>query len=162
MVCANASGSHSLPLFVIGKSKEPRCFKNVSCLLSLYKAQKSAWMNSALFSEWYFKDFILNVKKLRKREGKTGKALLILNNAPCHPPVRILNAIDDDFSVMYLPPSITALVQPRDQGVIEKLKRIYRKQVLRRLLLAKNYEKSVAAFAENLNMKGACYMLAET
>ncbi|XP_051171030.1 jerky protein homolog-like [Leptopilina boulardi] len=27
MVCANADGSHKIPLFVIGKSKKPRCFK---------------------------------------------------------------------------------------------------------------------------------------
>ncbi|GFS57705.1 tigger transposable element-derived protein 7 [Trichonephila inaurata madagascariensis] len=30
MVCANTSGTHSLPLLAIGKSKKPRCFKNVS------------------------------------------------------------------------------------------------------------------------------------
>ncbi|PRD35490.1 UNVERIFIED_CONTAM: Jerky-like protein [Trichonephila clavipes] len=41
MVCANASGTHSLPLLVIGKSKKPCCFKNVSCLPTLYKMQKS-------------------------------------------------------------------------------------------------------------------------
>ncbi|GFY31676.1 jerky protein homolog-like [Trichonephila clavipes] len=158
MVCANASRTHSLPLLAIGKSKKPRCFRNVSCLPTLDKAQKSAWRNSALFSEWYF---IPNVKKLREREGKTGKVLLILDNARCHPPVDILNAIDDDFSVMYLPPNVTALVQPMDQGVIEKLKRIYKKQVLRRLLLAENDEESVAAFAEKLNMKDTCYMLDE-
>ena len=85
------------------------------------------------FCEWYSKNFIPNVKKHREREGKTGKVLLILDNAPCHPPVEILNAVDHDFNVMYLPPNVTALLQPMDQGVIDKLKRIYRKQVLRRL-----------------------------
>ncbi|GFX10629.1 jerky protein homolog-like [Trichonephila clavipes] len=114
-----------------------------------------------LFSEWYSKDFFPNVKKLREHEGKTGKVLLILDNAPCHPLVEILNVIDDDFSVMYLPQNITALVQPMDQGVIEKLKKIYRKQVLRRLHLAENEQESVAVFAEKLNMKDACFVLAE-
>ncbi|GFT12532.1 HTH CENPB-type domain-containing protein [Trichonephila clavipes] len=55
----------------------------------------------------------------------------------------------------------TALVQPMDQDVIEKLKRMYRKQVLWRLLLPENDEESGAAFAEKLNMKDACYMLDE-
>ncbi|GFY55389.1 HTH CENPB-type domain-containing protein [Trichonephila inaurata madagascariensis] len=80
-------------------------------------------MNSALFSEWYSKDFFPNVKKFREREGKTGKVLLILDIAPCHPPVEILNAVEDYFSVMYLPQNITALVQTMDQCVIEKFKR---------------------------------------
>ncbi|GFW97018.1 hypothetical protein TNCV_4802311 [Trichonephila clavipes] len=62
---------------------------------------------------------------------------------------------------MYLLSNVTALVQPKDQGVIEKLKRIYRKQILRRLLLAENDEERVAAFAEKLNMKDACYMFVE-
>ncbi|GFY00601.1 DDE-1 domain-containing protein [Trichonephila clavipes] len=62
---------------------------------------------------------------------------------------------------MYLAPNVTALVQPMDQGVIEKLKRIYRKQVLRRLLMAEKDEESVASFTEKLNMKDAFCMLAE-
>ncbi|GFX22350.1 hypothetical protein TNCV_1815511 [Trichonephila clavipes] len=48
-----------------------------------------------------------------------------------------------------------------DQCVIEMFKRIYREQVLRRLLLEENDEESVATFAEKLNMKDSCYMLAE-
>ncbi|GFY76823.1 jerky-like protein [Trichonephila inaurata madagascariensis] len=83
MVCANASRTYTLPLLVIGKSKKPRCFKTVPCLLTLCKAQKSAWMNSVLFSEFYSKYFILNVKKLRESEEKTGKVLLVLVKAPC-------------------------------------------------------------------------------
>ncbi|GFV39524.1 jerky protein homolog-like [Trichonephila clavipes] len=144
MVCANASGTYTLPLLVIGKSKKPPCFKNFSCLPTLNKAQKSAWMNSAFFSEWYSKDFIANVKKLHRREEKTIKVLRIFDNAPCHPPAEILNVIDDGFSVMYIPPNFTVLVQPTDQCVIEKLKINYKKQVLRRLLLTENDEESVA------------------
>ncbi|GFU23569.1 hypothetical protein TNCV_1343551 [Trichonephila clavipes] len=60
---------------------------------------------------------------------------------------------------MYLPPNVTALLELMDQGAIENLQRIiYRKQVLKRLLLAEKDEESVAAFAEKLNMKDARYM----
>ena len=38
--------------FVIGKSKMPRCMKNVRNLPVKYDANKSAWMTSVLFSEW--------------------------------------------------------------------------------------------------------------
>ncbi|GFS69384.1 jerky-like protein [Trichonephila clavipes] len=37
MVCVNASETDSLSLLVIGKSKNPHCFKNVSCLPTFYK-----------------------------------------------------------------------------------------------------------------------------
>lgn len=161
LVTANASGNHALPLLMIGKAKKPRCFKNVACLPLTYKAQKNSWMESGLFFEWYKNDIIPNVKAYRKKEKKTGKVLLILDNAPCHPEAEELNKVDKNFSVMYLPPNVTALLQPMDQGVIEKMKRVYRKQVLRRLLLAESNEESVADFAKSLNLKDCCYMAAD-
>lgn len=56
---------------------------------------------------------------------------------------------------MYLPPNVTSSIQPTNQGVIEKLKRIYRKQVLRWLLLDDGTENSVFVL-----LKYCCYMLA--
>ena len=45
MNCANATGTHKLPLLLIGKSQRPRCLKNVTKLPLIYKNQKHAWMN---------------------------------------------------------------------------------------------------------------------
>lgn len=45
MNCANATGSHKIPLLLIGRSSKPRCFKPFKDDLPLiYKAQKSSWM----------------------------------------------------------------------------------------------------------------------
>lgn len=160
MVCANASGTHRLPPLMIGKSKKPRCFKNVKCLPLCYKAQKNAWMDTDLFIDWYKNEFIPNVKRFRKEHKKTGRVLLLLDNAPSHPDVELLNGIDKDFEAKYLPPNVTAIIQPMDQGVIEKLKRMYKKAVLRRLLLADD-EESVISLSKKLNLKDCCYMLAD-
>ena len=162
MVCANTSGNHILPLLVIGKAKKPRCFKNVVCFPTTYKSQKSAWMNSQVFIDWYTNDFIPQVKRQREQEGRNGKVLLVLDNAPSHPSEDTLNEIDSCFRVMFLPPNVTALIQPMDQGVIEKLKRLYRKQVLRRLLLVENESNdNVVNFSKTINLKDACFMLAD-
>lgn len=37
LFCANASGSHKLPLMIIGKSKNPKCFKSDEDLPVIYK-----------------------------------------------------------------------------------------------------------------------------
>lgn len=66
MVCSNASGMHSLPLLVIGKSKTPRCFKNVACLPVTYRDQKSAWTDSEIFLE----DFHTRSKKIQGERGQ--------------------------------------------------------------------------------------------
>ncbi|KAM3966299.1 LOW QUALITY PROTEIN: uncharacterized protein ACR2FA_012601 [Aphomia sociella] len=87
LACANATGSHRLPMLVIGKSKKPRCLKhvNMSAMPIVYTSQKSAWMNSTIFMEWFTKTFILSVKAHQLKNGKREKTLLLLDYAPTHP-----------------------------------------------------------------------------
>jgi hypothetical protein len=49
LVCANSDGTEKMKLLVIGKSKNPRCFKNVKSLPVRYTANKKARMTSDLF-----------------------------------------------------------------------------------------------------------------
>ena len=44
MVAANAMGD-KLPMFLIGKAKNPRCFKNVKFLPCRYRNQRKRWMD---------------------------------------------------------------------------------------------------------------------
>jgi len=71
MVCANAIDTHKIQLLLIGKSKNPRCFKNVKIPLT-YKSHKNAWMNANLFVEWFQHTFVPEVKQFQKnrKEGK--------------------------------------------------------------------------------------------
>lgn len=47
MNCANASGSHKIPLLMIGKSAKPRCFRNANVGLPVeYTSQSNSWMTS--------------------------------------------------------------------------------------------------------------------
>ena len=54
LFCSNAIGSHKFLSLVIGKSLNPRCFKNInkSALPVIYRANKKAWMRSDIFIEW--------------------------------------------------------------------------------------------------------------
>ncbi|KFD62139.1 hypothetical protein M514_25741 [Trichuris suis] len=102
LLCANSSGTHRLPLFLVGKSKNPRSFKNVK-LPVRYSHQKQAWMNLHVFKEW----FKGTVKRYQSSVGKTGKVLLLIDNAPAHPPARYLDAVDEFVTVKLLPPNVT-------------------------------------------------------
>ena len=44
LVCANKSGNDKLSLLIIGKSANPRCFKNKKTLPTPYTSNKKAWM----------------------------------------------------------------------------------------------------------------------
>ena len=51
MAAARAVGEN-LPMFVIEKSKKPRCFNGIGSLPCRYRHQKNSWMSGELFQEW--------------------------------------------------------------------------------------------------------------
>jgi hypothetical protein len=52
LVVANMTGTVKKKLLVIGKSKNPRCFKNVKRLPVDYKSNRRAWMVSEIFEKF--------------------------------------------------------------------------------------------------------------
>ena len=136
--CSNASGSIKLPLLFIGKSARPRCFRglNMAALSVIYKNQKNAWVDSHIFSEWFHNNFVTTIQARLKEMKQTPKALLLLDNCSAHPDESELISQDGLVKAVFLPPNVTSLIQPMDQGVLEALKRRYRKFLLRDLLLS--------------------------
>ncbi len=127
LVAANMDGSDKLPLYIIGKFAKPRCFKNVRSLPVTYVANRKAWMDSGLFTSW--------VHKLDRRfESEGRKVCLIVDNCTAHPHISDLKAI----KLVFLPPNTTSKLQPCDQGIIQNLKKFYRRRMLEKLLLAVN------------------------
>ena len=49
MTCSNMGGRDKLPLLVIGKAANSRCFKNVNYLPVQYNAKMKAWKTSEIF-----------------------------------------------------------------------------------------------------------------
>lgn len=120
---ANASGNNKLSPLVIGKSKKPRCFKNVTNLPTPYMNNKKAWMNGEAFSAW-LKTVNSEMKKKKK------KILLFIDNCSAHGTIPKLSNI----TVHFLPPNTTSKLQPLDQGIIKNFKVNYRKEVVRQFL----------------------------
>ena len=65
--------------------------------------------------------------------------MLLLDNAPSHPPEQQLRSRDGSIFVMYMPPNVTSLIQPMDQNIIRLTKLYYRKFLLSSVL-SKNPE----------------------
>ena len=122
MAAGNAKGER-LPMFAIGKAKNPRCFKGVKSIPCRYRAQAKSWMSSELFEEW--------IKELDRSFGvQKRKIALIVDNGPAHPTVTGLEWIE----LIFLPPNTTSVTQPMDQGVIRALKAKYRSLAVRKQL----------------------------
>ena len=162
--CSNASGTIMLPLHLIGKSKCPRCFKgmNMSLLPLKYSGQKNAWMNSGHFHDWFHNTFVPQVREKFTALGVECKAVLLLDNCSAHPDVKELVSDDGKITAMFLPPNVTSLIQPMDQGVLKALKLIYRKKLLSRLLIEDDRGESLVDFLKSINMKKVTKLITES
>lgn len=132
------------PTFVIGKQKKPRCFNGATLPGDVvYTNQSSAWMDRVTCQYWVdnvltpWKRQILPGEKVRvgwvfsacKADPSTPpppKAVLIFDNAPAHIDLKF----PDDSVVMLLPPNLTCIYQPMDQGIISAFKRLYKTAIL--------------------------------
>ena len=56
----NASGTIKLPLVLIGKAKNPRCFRNLNKKARpvVYRNQANAWVDRDIFRDWFFNCFV--------------------------------------------------------------------------------------------------------
>ncbi|XP_070550400.1 jerky protein homolog-like [Ptychodera flava] len=164
MGCANASGTHKLPPVIIGKSRNPRCFKHVNMdnLPVRYLHQANAWMSAELFSTWFRDDFVPSVRHHLRQKQLPEKALLLIDNAPSHPSTDVLQSNDGLITCMFLPPNTTPLLQPMDQGVLNALKRRYKGKMLRKIVKENSNNISLTECVKTVTLKDTCYMIAES
>lgn len=162
LVCANASGKHKLPLVFVENTAKPSALKNVhaASLPVVYKSSSCGWMDSAMFKEWFFRNFAPSVEKHLKSVGLPVKAVLFLDDAPHHPDASEL--VSGNISVRYFPPNVASSVQPMEQGVIENLKRRYRKELLIKLVEEEQEkERDVLDMVSSVGVKDVAYVAAD-
>lgn len=125
LLSCNATGTHKLEPLVIGKSKNPRCFKSIKKLPCRYTHQSRAWMTADCFRSWLAS---VNSEMMKRNRN----ILMFIDNCPAHPKgLRFSN-----IRVEFLPPNSTSCLQPLDQGIIKVVKHYYRKKLVLRYIAA--------------------------
>ncbi|CAH2319103.1 tigger transposable element-derived 1-like [Pelobates cultripes] len=111
------------PLLVY-HSENPWAFKkhkvNKEQLSVLWQSNPKAWVTRLLFVKWVNAVFGPAVKKYLVDNNLPLKAMLLMDNAPAHPPGLEEDLLEDFnfIKVMFLPPNTTPLLQPMDQQII--------------------------------------------
>jgi DDE superfamily endonuclease len=128
LLACNATGSHKLPVRVIGRAEQPDILMvDVNKeLLKYYKNTKKGWMTTTLFASWIDE---LNAEFVRINR----KILLLLDNAPQHDKA-IQNRTWTNITIHFLPPNLTCCLQPLDAGIIATFKAYYKKYLVMKLL----------------------------
>ncbi|GBN16501.1 Tigger transposable element-derived protein 4 [Araneus ventricosus] len=105
------TGHQKLKPLVIGRSKNPRCFKGAKSWEVDYDFNKKSWMMSEICGKFD--------QKLDKRmTAECRKIALLFDNCPAHP--KEINQNLKNVTVFYLPPNTTSKLQPMDQGMTKK------------------------------------------
>ncbi|XP_043470056.1 jerky protein homolog-like [Leptopilina heterotoma] len=126
LFCSNASGNHRIPLLLIVNEDESACLENLlsndensegkkkSCLNELsslgiiYANQENSRICQKIFKDWFEEIFIPRALDFQRDSKISGKILLILDNAPCHPAIDELNAINKNIEVIEIPANVSA------------------------------------------------------
>ena len=141
-ICANATGSHKLPLMMIGSAKEPACLRTANWPSGFdYINQKKSWQDQSTFLHWFLDVFCVEVRKRTQHP-----VLLILDNASSHKEPIVNNGV----VVIFFPPNVTSWKQPCDQGIIAALKKVYKYNLLREVI---NYHDDTAEEKERLQLQ---------
>ncbi|GBN49540.1 Jerky -like [Araneus ventricosus] len=159
MPCANVTGKHKLPLFVVRTANKPRAFKSVT-LPVCYCGQKDAWVTRELLFDWFKTEFVPAVLQHMKSINLPQQALLLLDNCPGHSSTKELCTDDSEISAMFLPPNMIALIQPMDQNVIQNIKLGYRKLFLTNILNDSVFNENLEKTLKNINLKDVVFSLA--
>ena len=113
---------------------------------------KNAWVNTEIFSSWFHDQFVPYVQRELKSKSLSPKALLILDNCSAHPEEDVLMSDDGLVIAKFLPPNVTSLIQPMNQGVLESMKRRYKRSLLQVVLLSEDLVDPIA-FTKSITMK---------
>ncbi|PQM43520.1 hypothetical protein VC83_09647 [Pseudogymnoascus destructans] len=150
----NSTGTEKLDIWVVGKSKNPQCFKNINVkrMRIQYRYNETKWMTGLIMKEYL--DW-LNEKM------KHCKILLLLDNFSGHEVgVELVGGLQglSNVRIAWLPPNTTSHWQPLDQGIIASFKLGYRKQwinyMLRQLKANKNPTKTVNILKAIQDLRG--------
>lgn len=113
----NATGDFKLKPLLVYQSETPRAMRgtNKITLPVFWRSNRKAWVTREVFTDWLKTCFCPEVKDYCVRNGLPRKVLLLLDNAPGHPPT-LDSPRDLEVQLMYLPPNTASLMQPMDQG----------------------------------------------
>ena len=123
VVGTNMDGSEKLPLLLIGKNRNPHCFRGIKSLPVCYEANKMAWMTADVFEQW--------MQKLDERfQAQQRRVVIFIESSPAHPEVKNLKSIE----LAFFPSCLSSKFIAMKQGVIRSLKIKYRHCLIKKFL----------------------------
>lgn len=114
-------------------------------------------MDREIFEDWFTNHFVPEVKKFLASRGLPEKAVLFVDNCKAHSYVKV-----GDIEVSFLPPNVTSLLQPLDQGILQTMKLNYQFQLVKHILKAEKENMTLLEFLKKkITIREAIFWAAE-
>nr|XP_033327896.1 jerky protein homolog-like isoform X2 [Megalopta genalis] len=152
-LCSNALATHKLMPIVIYKYRNPRALRQDHLLPVIFKSQPNARMDKTLFYDWFENHFKPSVRRYQAEKEASGKVILLVDNSEAH---NIDLPRDNDFQIVYAPTVAASVLQPFDHGILEKMKRIFRRKLLQRAL---RHDEGINRFYTNYTLRNCIDIL---
>lgn len=120
-MCTNSTGTAKVDMTIIGKFKNPRCFRRKKPPVK-YFSQNNAWSDGPTLRKWWSEVFLPFVRKWTHEP-----VLLLMDSCLSH------GELEDptgQVKVMTYPPNCTSKHQPMGMGIIAATKVQYRSRLL--------------------------------
>ena len=149
LIITNKDGSDHRKLSVIGKAKTPHCLQKkykmqVKDLAVNWCASKNAWMTGDIHHR------IMTLKFNTQMRAAGQHVLYVCSNASSH-------QLQEYSYVKFLmlPPNATSVLQPLDQGIIQSVKRRYKKKLAERYLVSGENNKDANTLLKQMDIVAA-------
>jgi len=121
VLAVNSTGSHKIPVAVVGKAAVPLCFKTPRAPCPLpYFSQQPAWMDGDVYETWFNTVFVPAVRARTRLP-----CVLFVDKCGAHGKLE-----HPQVAISPLAPNATSMHQPLDAGIIAALKRRYKGRLL--------------------------------
>lgn len=154
MICTNADGTLKLPITIVGSTPEQKVLEKCSQPM-YYVYQKSSWVTSEILIKWFTDDFASTVSSFLRKKSLPIKALLLLQDTPCHPAADRL--VKDDIKTYNIPQFLTKPLM--EFYITDFLKMYYKKFLVQSILTAQKKDIDLNNFLKKFTIQNAIDLL---
>ncbi|XP_051170339.1 jerky protein homolog-like [Leptopilina boulardi] len=160
-ICTNASGTLKFPLLVVDKQYKPQALKNIkpNNLPLIYQYQKSAWVDTSVYQNWFDTIFVPRVTKFLHEKDLPQKAILIVDNAPLHASEDKLRCGNIRSTLLNI--NVQSITRRINQEIMRDLKIRYRYRMLQSLLEYQHDKIDIMQRLYNITIKDVIFWLAD-
>ena len=124
-----------------------------------YYHSKNSWITQEIFIDWFHNHFVPRIRTHLNSIHVEAKAVLLLDCGVGHPWNLVSN--DGKIKCVFFPPDVQSLLNPMELGITTSLKRRYKINLVKNILLATEQPITPTEFFKTYTIKDVIYSISK-